>query len=157
MSNRRSEKTRRPSPQSKRSHIQEWGTGENDDSQDPDPADEDLPGTIFAVPDWHWGFEAIGREDHPGICTAYYVAAMEATLVKGRDAATDRGPERTRFVVDASQVNGLRKRTSFQLVPARRSLRQVRLLFTNRRMGTLEKDLFDELKERMSKLFPQEG
>src|SRR4051794_37937701 len=91
--------TRRTSPPSKPLNKQEWGSEEDDLPPQPEPSDDELPGTIFAVPDTHWGFEAVGREDHPGICTDCRLEGMQATLVKGRDAATDRGPARTRFVV----------------------------------------------------------
>jgi hypothetical protein len=82
---------------------------------------------------------------------------MQATLVKGRDAATDRGPERTRFLVEPTSLNGLRKLTSFELVPRRQPLRRVRLLFANRRMGTLEPELYRDLRQRLTTLFPAEG
>src|SRR5437899_2915600 len=73
---------RRPSPRSMRLHKQEWGSEEDDVLPEPLPSDDKLPRTVFAVPDWHWGFDALGREDHPGICTASRPATMQATLVK---------------------------------------------------------------------------
>jgi hypothetical protein len=113
-----------------------------------------LPGTVFAVPDRHWDFEAVGRKDHPGICTAARPETIQATLVKGRDAATDRGHFPPRFVVEPSLLNGLRKTTSFELVPRPMSLRRVRLLVPNRRRGVLEPDLFAELRRRLVYLLP---
>jgi hypothetical protein len=135
---------------------EEWGDDQDELPPEPEPGDNDLPGSIFAVPDRHWGFEAVGRDDHPGVCTGFSVEVMQATLVKGRDAATDHGPERTRFVVEPSRLNGLRKRTSFELVPRRHPLRRVRLLFADRRMGTLEPNLYGELRRRLAMLFPSE-
>jgi hypothetical protein len=133
----------------------EEGEGEEDDPlPEPVPSDNELPGMVFAVPDRLWGFEAVGREDHPGICTAARPKMMLATLVKGRDAATARGPLRTRFVVEPSQFNGLRKTTSFELVPYPMSLRRVRLLFPDRRMGKLEPVPFAKLRRRLAQLFP---
>lgn len=146
----------RASPPSKRQYEQEWGSKDDDLLPEPAVADEELPGVIFAVPDHFWGFEAVGREDHPGICTACYVEAQRATLVKGRDAVTDRGHPRHRFVVQPSDSNGLKKATSFELIPLDRSLRRVRLLHPERQMGTLEPELFDELRKRLIKLFPPE-
>jgi hypothetical protein len=134
--------------------MEEWHDEEDDLLPEPMPSDNELPGTVFAVPDRHWGFVAVGREDHPGICTEAQPETILAFLVKGRDAATDRGSLRTRFVVDPSQLNGLRKTTSFDLVPYRMSLRRVRLLFPNRRMGILEPVPFAELRRRMVQLFP---
>jgi hypothetical protein len=137
--------------------MKEWGSEEDDLPLEPVPSDKQLPGTVFAVPDRHWGFSAVGREDHPGICTAARPKTIQATLVKGRDAATDRSPLRTRFDVDPSLLNGLRKTTSFELVPRIRSLRRVRALFPDRRMGKLEPVTFAELRRRLVKLFPPCG
>ena len=108
---------RRNSPPSKRLDVKEWGSEEDDLPPKPVPSDTALPGMVFAVPDRLWGFEAVGREDHPGICTAARPGTGQATLVKGQDAATDRAPHRTRFVVEPSLMNGLRKTTSFELSP----------------------------------------
>ena len=148
---------RRTSPPSKRLYVEEWGSEEDDLPPKPVPSDTALPGMVFAVPDRLWGFEAVGREDHPGICTAARPETRQATLVKGQDAATDRGPHRTRFVVEPSLMNGLRKTTSFELVPRTMSLHRVRLLFPDRRMGKLEPNLFAKLRRRLINLFPPCG
>ena len=148
--------TRKATPPSKRRYRLEWSDEDDDVRLEQQPSDDELPGTILAVPDRHWGFEAVGRTDHPGVCTACRTETMQATLVKGRDAATDSGHPGTRFVVEPSQSNGLRKRTSFELLPLYRSLRLVRLLFPNRRVGTLEPDSFHQLRLRLTALFPRE-
>jgi hypothetical protein len=145
---------RRNSPPSKRLDVKEWGSEEDDPLPEPVPSDNELPGTVFAVPDRLWGFNAVGREDHPDICTEARPETINATLVKGRDAATDRGHPRTRFVVEPSLINGLRKMTSFELVPRTMSLRHVRLLVLDRRMGKLEPNLFAKLRQRLVNLFP---
>jgi len=145
---------RRNSPPSKRLYREEWGGDGDDPLPEPMPSDDELPGTVFAVPDWLWGFEAVGREDHPDICTAARPETMLATLVKGQDAATAWGSRRTRFVVEPSPLNGLRKTTSFELVPYPMSLRHVRLLFPDRRMGKLEPVPFAKLRRRLAQLFP---
>jgi hypothetical protein len=132
--------------------MEEWGSEEDDLPPEPVPSDNELPGTVFAVPDRHWGFVAVGREDHPGICAEARPETIQAILVKGRDAATDRGSLRTRFVVEPSLLNGLRKTTSFELVPRIMSLRRVRLLFPDRRMGVLEPGPFTELRRRLVNL-----
>jgi hypothetical protein len=157
MSKRLGQNARRKASRSKHLLREEWGDEKDEIPPEPDYRDDDLPGSIFAVPDRHWGFESLGREDHPGVCTGRSAEAMQATLVKGRDAATDRGPEPTRFLVEPSRLNGLRKRTSFELVPRRQPLRRVRLLFANRRMGALEPELFTSLRQRLAILFPSEG
>ena len=145
------------SPPSKRLYRLEWGAEDDAAPPEPQPSDEEFPGTVFAVPDRLWGFEAFGREDHPGVCTAWRPEAWQATLVKGRDAATDRGHPRTRLLVEPSRQNGLHKPTAFELAPLYRPLRRVRLLYPSRRMGTLEPDLFAELRRRLRELFPSEG
>ena len=144
----------RTSPPLKRLDVKEWGSEEDDLPPKPVPSDTALPGTVFAVPDRLWGFEADGRKDHPGICTAARPGTIHATLVKGQDAATDRNPHQTRFVVEPSQMNGLRKTTSFELVPRIKSLRRVRDLFPDRRMGKLEPATFGKLRRRLAQLFP---
>jgi hypothetical protein len=145
------------SPPSKRLYEIEWGTEEDDSLPESEPRDDELPGTILAVPDRLWGFESVGREDHPGVCTACSLEALQATLLKGRDAATDRGHPQHRFVVEPSKLNGLSKATSFELIPLYRPLRRVRLLVPNRRMGTLEAELLTQLRELLTELFPAEG
>jgi hypothetical protein len=144
------------SPPSKRAFREEWGDEEESVRPEIDPSDEDLIGSVLAVPDRLWRIEALGREDHPGVCTDCQPEVIQATLVKGRDAATDRGNPLKRMIVSPSRINGLRKATSFQLVPLYRPLRNVRLLYHNRRMGTLEPELFDELRKRLAALFPPE-
>lgn len=145
---------RRNSPPSKRQYEADWGSEEDDLLPKPVPSDTALPGMVFAVPDRLWGFEAVGREDHPGICTAARPGTGQATLVKGQDAATDQGPHLSRFVVKRSLMNGLRKTTSFELSPRIRPLHRVRDLFPDRRMGKLEPNLFVKLRRRLVKLFP---
>ena len=148
---------RRTSPPSKRLYVKEWGGEEDDLLPKPVPSDIALPGMVFAVPDQLWGFEAVGREDHPGICTAARPETGHATIVKGRDAATDRGPHQTRFVVEPSLMNGFRKTTSFELSPRIKPLHHVRALFPDHRMGKLEPVTFAKLRRRLIKLFPPYG
>jgi hypothetical protein len=147
----------RHSPLSRREYELEWGSHSDESLPEPEPDDDELPGTIFAVPDRWWGFEAVGREDHPGLCTACRPEAWQVTLVKGRDAATDRGNPCLRFVVERTRQNGLLKATAFELAPLYRPLRRVRLLYANRRMGFLEAETFGELRRRLTALFPLEG
>ena len=148
--------TRRKSPVSKHEFTSEWGSDEDELPEHPEPFDEELPGRVLSVPDRLWGFTAVARKEHPGACTACQPATMAATLVLGRDAAKSRLPQRVRYVVEPSRLNGLRKPTAFELVPRRRPLRRVRLLYRDRRLGILEADLFVELRQRLIRLFPSE-
>ena len=145
---------RRNSPPSKRLDVKEWESEEDDFPPKPVPSDTALPGMVFAVPDRLWGFEAVGREDHPGICTAARPGTGQAILIKGQDAATDRAPHQTRFVVEPSLMNRLRKTTSFELSPRIRPIHRIRTLFQDHRMGKLEPNLLAKLRRRLVNLFP---
>lgn len=150
--------TRRPklkaSSVPKRQLDKDWGNIGDENSNPSCPTDEELPGTIFAVPDRNWGFEAVGREDHPGVLMNCRSTELSTTFIKGRDAATDCGSLRSKFIVEPTRNNGLRKSTSFELVPRFVSLRHVRLWTMERRIGTLEQDVFSELRRRLKFLFP---
>ncbi|MDA1055123.1 MAG: hypothetical protein O3C40_32275 [Planctomycetota bacterium] len=49
-------------------------------------AERELPGSVYQVPDKMWGFDAVGRIEHPGACTACDVHKRQAVLLKGTDA-----------------------------------------------------------------------
>jgi hypothetical protein len=116
----------------------------------------DLPGSIYMVPDKFWGFEAVGRIDHPGACVFCDVSGGSATLVKGTDLVSAR-PARTEIlVVDPSPANGLLKPTAFAIAPRLFRIRRVALLHINRRLGALETDHLAYLRAQLLRLFPEE-
>jgi hypothetical protein len=109
-----------------------------------------LPASVFAVPDKFWGFQAVGRVDHPGVCVDCQPAVSTARLVRGRDAATYRGSRLHVLIVRPTRRNGLTKPTAFELVPRAMSLRRVRLLYPSRYMGRLDDDDFQRLRQRLA-------
>ncbi len=64
------------------------------------------------VPDHFWGFDSVGRTEHPGACVACSEELRIATLLKGRDALTERR-QRGSYVIEPTRANGLAKLTAF--------------------------------------------
>ncbi len=118
-------------------------------------ADARLPGAVFMVPNRHWGFEVVSAADHPGACTHYQPGANDATLVKGTDADNVRRSHGY-FFADASEENGLQKRTAFQLVPRPFRLHRVKLYFPERHLGYLEAAVLHALRAELARLHPEE-
>jgi hypothetical protein len=118
-------------------------------------ADTRLPAAVFMVPNRHWGFEIVSASDHPGACTHYQPGANDATLVKGTDADNVRH-RRGYFFADASEENGLQKRTAFQLVPRPFRLHRLKLYFPERHIGYLEVAVLHALRAELARLHPEE-
>ncbi len=119
-------------------------------------ATSELPGSVYMVPDKFWGFQAIGRVEHPGICTQCDIPATVATLLKGTDANRIRGAHGY-WITAATQSNGLKKSTAFQLQPRRFPLRRVLLMHENRRVGRLDDNELRQLQRELERLFPSDG
>jgi hypothetical protein len=117
---------------------------------------KDLPGSIYMVPDKFWGFEAVGRIDHPGACVFCDVSGGSATLVKGTDLFSARGGRHEILIVDPSAGNGLLKPTAFAIAPRLFKIRRVALLHFDRRLGALETEHLTYLQEQLLRLFPEE-
>lgn len=115
----------------------------------------ELPGSVYMVPDKFWGFQAIGRDDHPGACTRCDAAAALAILVKGSDIAGLRGLHGY-LVIGPTRDNGLKKPTAFALQPRPFRLRRVLLMHPNRRIGQLDADDALRLQRELERLFPTE-
>ena len=118
-------------------------------------ATSELPGSVYMVPDKFWGFQAVGRVEHPGICTQCDIPATVATLLKGTDANRIRGAHGY-WITAATQSNGLKKSTAFQLQPRRFPLRRVLLMHENRRVGRLEDNELRQLQRELERLFPSD-
>lgn len=102
----------------------------------PGEAEFDWFGLVLAVPDKFWGFEALGRADHPGVMVrevgdGRHLFAFKGTHAEGAKRLYDQ------LEVDPDDENGLTKATLFQLEPRRLKLRAARLLCGERRMGRL--------------------
>ncbi|HET6882054.1 MAG TPA: hypothetical protein VFI31_17940 [Pirellulales bacterium] len=113
-------------------------------------ADRELPGAVLMVPNRHWGFEVESAADHPGACTEYEPGETEAIFVHGTDADRIRSL-RNYFIVEATEQNGLKKRTAFKLTPHVLRLHKIKLLFANRYLGRLEQGVFEALKTALAR------
>jgi len=96
-------------------------------------------GLVLAVPDKFWGFEALGRADHPGAMVREVGDGRHLLAFKGTHAE---GARHTfnHLEVQPDDANGLSKATLFLLEPRRLKLRAARLLCGERRMGRLGDD-----------------
>lgn len=113
----------------------------------------ECPGSIYRVPDKYWNFTAVGREDHPGVCTSCDLEGQMAILLKGSDALGRRAATPA-YVIEPSRANGLQKATAFDLSPRSFRLRRVVLLHTNRRIGRLDADDLRSLRHALERRFP---
>ena len=131
-------------------------------SQDPSPGDtvggapvvdpgSDLLGSVYRVPDKWWGFQAVGRQDHPGACTGYCGASAQATLLKGTGLGTKSFD--FQVVVEPSDTNGLSKATSFAIRPWSFSGRKVALLHFDRKIGELATGTLEQLQSELERVF----
>jgi len=102
----------------------------------PGQAGFDWFGLVLAVPDKFWGFEALGRADHPGAMVREVGDGRHVFAFKGTHAE---GARRffNQLEVKPDDENGLTKATLFLLEPRRLRLRAARLLCGERRMGRL--------------------
>jgi len=93
----------------------------------PQPLQEQLQGSLYAIPDLEWGFEAAFRAWHPGACARCDVAANLAFCFKGTDAGRMRA-RYTLLVLHPTARNHLKKSTALSNRPNRIQLGVVRHL-----------------------------
>jgi hypothetical protein len=105
------------------------------------------------VPDAWWGFQAEGREDHPGACVLEVPARREWILLKGTGAETYEKLHRTQVLIHPTEENGLLKNTIFSLKPRPKRDHQVRNLIPERVMGNLSGQDLQLLQSRMLEQF----
>jgi hypothetical protein len=149
-----------PDPENRhrrRSHLNDDADESAGTGSDPELFDADarLPGAVFMVPNRHWGFAVVSGSDHPGACIHYQPGAKDAILVRGTDADNVRYP-RGYFFADASEENGLKKRTAFRLVPEPIRLHRLKLYFPERHLGYLEAAVLHALRAELARLHPEE-
>jgi len=118
---------------------------------------DEVVGVVFAVPDKWWGFEAEGREDHPGACVRERMVTQEFELLKGTGAENKTKYRRSELVVAVSETNGLQKLTLFSLKPRPFRKHRVRNLTPERVMGRLSDDDLNRLQSAMVRLFGAQG
>lgn len=114
--------------------------------------DGELVGDLFQVPDKWWGFEAFGRDDHPGACVGYVPPGYNATLLKGTDPKSARYAS-TFVLVEKTRQNGLLKATAFAIKPYSFSVRKVAMLAGERLIGTLEDRDLKKMQTELVRLF----
>jgi hypothetical protein len=131
----------------------EAGLAEPDEPQVVDPEHE-LPGSVYMVPDRVWGFQALGREDHPGACARCDVGLRQVWMFKGTDPASARLDRYSVLLVEPSAENGLHKTTAFALEPRQVRLHKVLLLHrSTRRLGRLEPAELQSLQAELLRSF----
>ena len=118
-------------------------------------SNSELVGSILEIPDHWWGFEAFGRENHPGACVGFSENFYKAKMLKGTD------PRSSRFnqvvvIIDNDQINGLKKPTAFAIKPFLFSVRKVQLL-EDRRIGKLTDSDLQRVQSELIRLFGSPG
>jgi hypothetical protein len=93
----------------------------------PRPLQEQLQGSLYAIPDSEWGFETAFRAWHPGACARCDLAASITYCFKGTDARRMR-PRYTLLVLHPTARNRLKKSTALSNRPNRIQLAVVRRL-----------------------------
>ena len=113
----------------------------------------DLVGIVLAVPDKWWGFEAVGRDHHPGACVRERPADHGFDLLKGTGAENKTKYHFSEMVVASTGTNGLEKLTLFSLRPRPFRSHKLRNLIPERVMGRLSEDDLRRLQTAMVRLF----
>jgi hypothetical protein len=114
-------------------------------------------GRIFAVPDAWWGFEAAGREDHPGACVQERPKTREWILLKGTAADGRAKYYKTEVLIVPSDTNGLLKNTLFSLKPRPFRSHKLKNLVPSRVMGHLSEVDLQRLLGEMIRQFGLQG
>lgn len=119
--------------------------------------DENHLGRIFAVPDRWWGFEAVGRDDHPGACVQELPAQHQWVLLKGTGAENRTRYSKSEVLISPSPENGLLKHTLFSIAPRPFRKHRLRNLVPERIMGHLSAEDLTLLQTSMVRQFGQQG
>jgi len=117
-------------------------------------ASGEFVGDLFQVPDSWWGFEAFGRDNHPGACVGYVSNGFKATLLKGTDPRSARYGD-VQVLVQPSERNRLLKPTSFGIRPKYFSARRLSLL-VDEQIGELDTDDLAKMQSELLRLFDGE-
>ena len=117
--------------------------------------DGELLGDLLKVPDKWWGFEAFGRENHPGACVGYDGSGYQVTMLKGTDTQAARYAS-VHVFVKPDDSNRLLKTTAFAIKPFCKSARKVRLLREDRFIGKLADSDLANMQSELLRLFGEE-
>jgi hypothetical protein len=121
------EKNEPPRPSRRPSQNEDESEEPERHSHPPRPLQEQIQGSLYAIPDSDWGFEAEFRDWHPGACARCDVAADLTYCFKGTDARRMR-PRYTLLVLQPTPRNNLKKSTALSNSPSRIRLAVVRRL-----------------------------
>jgi len=110
-------------------------------------------GSVIGVPDRWWGFEAEGRESHPGACVTELADGRQFNLLKGSDATRKTKYHRTEVILEPNDSNGLSKLTAFSLRPRPIRRRKLDLFCLDRLLGRLTDEELNQLRSEMLRTF----
>ena len=106
-------------------------------------------GSVFMVPDKWWGFQAVGRDSHPGACVMEAEGGRKIQLLKGTDGMRKERYQKSQFIVQPSDSNGLKKRTAFSLEPRLFRRNKINVLYPDRLLGRLSEAELSDLRTAM--------
>ncbi len=113
-----------------------------------------LPGNVYFVPDKFWGFRAVGRDDHPGVCLFCFAECNSVMMSKGTGASSKAmNRSENPYLVFPTKKNGLTKETAFDLVPKRFRLHRVLLLEPERKIGELDEADRKAMQDELRRIF----
>jgi hypothetical protein len=110
-----------------------------------DPASE-MPGDVMLTPDRMFGFEAVGRTDHPGACVYVMPDTGRVAMSKGTDGDKLNWRYRAHYVlVEANEAFGLSKLTAFSTRTKHIKIGRIMLFYPERHIGRLDDAIVREL------------
>ncbi len=122
------------------------------------PIQQELEGSIYAIPDPLWGFTVPDRAWHPGVCVHCDLTAGLTFCSKGTDARRARLDRFPMVVVEPSPQNGLEKPTAFALDPRRIALNVLRKIHNaDGWCGTLEAEPLGRLQLHLQRFLTRPG
>tara|TARA_Y100001960_G_C14659553_1_gene820062 strand:+ start:541 stop:948 length:408 start_codon:yes stop_codon:yes gene_type:complete len=109
----------------------------------------ELAGQLLWVPDRQWGFSAVGREDHPGLCCGTANLQKPVIMLRGTSSLPPKRYENVNWIMEPNAENGLNKTTSFRLEPKPFKRRRIEILIDNRHIGSIPKDDLEAINQRL--------
>ena len=111
-----------------------------------DPALE-MPGDVMLTPDSMFGFDAVGRTEHPGACVYVTPDSQLVAMSKGTDGQNLNWRYRANYVlVEPDEAFGLSKLTAFSTQTRRLKIRKIMLLYPERHLGRLSDEILRKLR-----------
>jgi hypothetical protein len=105
-----------------------------------------MPGDVMLTPDRMFGFEAVGRTEHPGACVYVTPDTLRVAMSKGTDGENLNSRYRANYVfVEANEEFGLSKLTAFSTQTRHIKIRRIMLLYPERHIGRLNEEILREL------------